>query len=59
MSEVKYYSIGIKRDSTLPRLQRIAKFGDTYDSVIVKLLNKCEREFLEQAQEEALTATIK
>jgi hypothetical protein len=59
MSEIKFTSIAIKRDTTLPRLQRISKFGETYNDIVEKLLDRCERELLEQAAEEALTITTK
>lgn len=57
MSENKFVTIAVKRDPTLHRLQRLGHFGESYDDILTKLLNRCEREILEQQAEEALTVT--
>jgi hypothetical protein len=59
MSESKFTSIAVKKEPTLLQLQRIGRFGMTYDDIVQLLLSKCEREILEQMAEESLTITQK
>jgi hypothetical protein len=53
MSENKFTTISVRKDPTFARLQRLGDLGDSYDSVVTKLLDIGERQLLSEAWEEA------
>jgi hypothetical protein len=45
-------TISVRKDPTFARLQRLGDLGDSYDSVVTKLLDIGEKKLLSEAWEE-------